>query len=51
MSKNPSPMLMPYRELTFSAMALGVVLGAIMTAAFVYICLKLVYIQQFTRHS
>ena len=31
----------PYRELTFAALALGVVQGAIMTASFVYIGLKL----------
>ena len=31
----------PYRELTFAAVALGVVQGAIMTASFVYIGLKL----------
>lgn len=31
----------PYRELTWEAMLLGIILGAAMTAAFVYICLKL----------
>ncbi len=31
----------PYRELTIPAVILGVLLGAVMTAAFVYIALKL----------
>lgn len=35
------PTSTPYRELTFAAVALGVLQGAVMTAAFVYIGLKL----------
>ncbi len=35
------PPIEPYRELTLVAVVLGVVLGALMTAAFVYIALKL----------
>ncbi len=35
------PQTQPYRELTVPAVALGVVLGALMTASFVYISLKL----------
>lgn len=31
----------PYRELTFAAVSIGVVIGAVMTAAFVYVALKL----------
>lgn len=31
----------PYRELTFAAVFIGVLIGAIMTSAFVYIALKL----------
>ncbi|MDA0978372.1 MAG: hypothetical protein O3B72_07440 [Proteobacteria bacterium] len=31
----------PYRELTVAAVVLGVLIGAMMTAAFIYIALKL----------
>ncbi len=36
----PTPQA-PYRELTFAAVAFGVLIGAVMTAAFVYVALKL----------
>ncbi len=38
---SPTPPPAPYRELTFAALVLGVIQGAIMTASFVYIGLKL----------
>ncbi len=41
MTNKNSKVLTPYRELTWEAMVLGVILGSLMTAAFVYICLKL----------
>ena len=41
MSDNEVPLERPYRELTFAAVALGVLIGAVMTSAFVYIALQL----------
>ena len=41
MTDKKANVLAPYRELTWEAMVLGVILGSLMTAAFVYICLKL----------
>ncbi len=39
--KAPSPATRPYRELTVAAVVFGAILGALMTAAFVYVALKL----------
>jgi putative OPT family oligopeptide transporter len=41
MTTKNSNVLAPYRELTWEAMVLGIIIGSLMTAAFVYICLKL----------
>ncbi|MGI9327143.1 MAG: OPT/YSL family transporter [Pseudomonadales bacterium] len=41
MTANAEPVAKPYRELTVAAVVFGVAIGALMTAAFVYIALKL----------
>lgn len=38
---SPTSKQAPYRELTLAAVAVGVVIGAVMTSAFVYVALKL----------
>ena len=41
MSKPPAAAQAPYRELTVASVVFGVLIGAVMTAAFVYVALKL----------